>query len=313
MVFFQAPTPTPSLLNGATQIGDVVWDSINHMLTSIVGRLPQLIAGIVVAFIFFLLARGVKAIFLATSSRTRLDGRLRTLFSRLITVAIIVLGIFTALTVVVPTFGLGDLIAGLGFTTFVVGFATKDILNNLLSGVLILWQQPFKIGDQIFIDKINGKVEYIGVRATSLRQDNGEVVIIPNGDMYSRTLVIRGAGDLRRMNLDFKVGYSEDLEKTKEGVKRALERTEAVVKKPAPFVLVTDFASDGISINVAFWIDTNKVIAREALDAAATNIINSLNKRGVEAYPPGSVVVLSPSEATPQNGVPEETANAQVN
>jgi small-conductance mechanosensitive channel len=273
-----------------------------------VGRLPQLIAGILIACIFYLFARGVKAVFLATSRRTRLDNRLRVLFSRLIMVAMVVLGIFTALTVVVPSFGLGNLIAGLGFTTFVVGFATKDILNNLLSGVLILWQQPFKIGDQIFIDKINGRVEYIGVRATSLRQDNGELVLIPNGDMYSRTLVIRGAGERRRMNLDFKVGYNEDLEMAKESVKRALDNTDAVVKEPAPFVLVTDFAPEGVNINVAFWIDTTKTRAREALDAAATNIIQTLNKRGVEAYPPGSLVVLSPSEATPQNGIPQETA-----
>ncbi|MFL6374701.1 MAG: mechanosensitive ion channel family protein [Pyrinomonadaceae bacterium] len=311
MLLLQAPTPTPNVLSGASQIGDVVWDSINHMLTGVVARLPQLIAGVAIAFIFYLLARGVKGIFLATSRRTHLDGRLRTLFSRLIMVGVVVLGIFTALTVVVPTFGLGDLIAGVGFTTFLIGFATKDILNNLLSGVLILWQQPFKIGDQIFIDKINGKVEYIGVRATSLRQDNGELVLIPNGDMYSRTLVIRGAGERRRMNLDFKVGYNEDIERAKQIVRRALDDTEAVVKQPTPFVLVTDLAPEGVNINVAFWIDTNKTIAREALDDAATNIIRSLNKKGVEAYPPGSVVVLSPSEATPQNGVPEETANAR--
>ena len=308
MLLFQTPTQTPGVLNGATQIGDVVWDSINHMLTQIVARLPQLIAGILIAVIFYLFARGTKAVFLATTKKTRLDHRLRILFSRLIMVVIVVLGIFTALTVIVPTFGLGNLIAGLGFTTFVVGFATKDILNNLLSGVLILWQHPFKIGDQIFIDKINGKVEYIGVRATSLRQDNGELVLIPNGDMYSRTLVIRGKGELRRMNLDFKVGYNQDLTAAKDAVRRALDGTDQVVKQPTPFVHVTDFAPEGVAISIAFWIDTNKTIAREALDAAATNIIQTLNKRGVEAYPPGSVVVLSPTEATPQNGVPAETA-----
>jgi small-conductance mechanosensitive channel len=308
MVLLQTPTSSPGVLDNATQIGDVVWDSINGMLTGIVGRLPQIIAGLLIAFIFYLIARGIKAAFLATTTRAKLDGRLRILFSRLIMISTVVLGIFTALTVIVPTFGFGDLIAGLGFTTFVVGFATKDILNNLLSGVLILWQQPFKIGDQIFIDKINGKVEYIGVRATSLRQDNGELVLIPNGDMYSRTLVIRGAGQLRRMNLDIKVGYSEDLNVAKDGVRRALDRTEQVVKEPKPNVVVTDLAPEGVNININFWIDTRKVIAREALDAAATNILHSLSKQGVEAYPPGSVVVLSPTDATPQNGIPEETA-----
>src|SRR4051794_17068475 len=113
MLLLQGPTPTPNVLNNASQIGDVVWDSINHMLTSVVARLPQLIAGLLIAFIFYLLARGVRGIFLATSKRTHLDGRLRILFSRLIMVGVVILGIFTALTVVVPTFGLGDLIAGL--------------------------------------------------------------------------------------------------------------------------------------------------------------------------------------------------------
>src|SRR5438270_13084854 len=115
MLLLQEPTPTPNVLSGASQIGDVVWDSINHMLTSIVARLPQLIAGVAIAFIFYLLARGAKGIFLATSRRTHLDGRLRTLFSRLILLAVVVLGILTALTVAVPTFELGDLTAAGGF------------------------------------------------------------------------------------------------------------------------------------------------------------------------------------------------------
>jgi small conductance mechanosensitive channel len=305
MVLFQNPAATPGVLDNASQVTDLVWESINHMLAGIVSRLPLVLAGLLIAVIFYFFAKGIRSLFLATTTRAKLDERLRVLFSRLIMVGVVVLGIFTALTVVVPTFGLGDLIAGLGFTTFVVGFATKDILNNLLSGVLILWQQPFKIGDQIFIDKIIGKVEYIGVRATSLRQDNGELVLVPNGDMYTRTLVIRGAGQLRRMNIDFKVGYDADLSLAKESVRKALDRTEGAVKEPAPNVLVTDLAPEGVSITVNFWIDTNKTVPRIVLDAAATNIMYALNKRGVEPYPPGSVVVISPDA-----GVPPPTSGA---
>ncbi len=92
------------------------------------------------------------------------------------------MAVFTAFTVITPLFGFGDLIAGIGLTSFVIGFAIRDILNNLLSGVLILWQQPFEVGDQIFIDKLQGRVEYIGVRATSLKKDDGELVLVPNGE-----------------------------------------------------------------------------------------------------------------------------------
>src|SRR6478736_5787038 len=98
MAFLQTPTATPGVLDNAPQITNVVWESINHMLTGIVARLPQMIAGLLIAFIFYLVARGVRAGFLATTNRTHLDGRLRILFSRLIMVTVVVIGIFTALT-----------------------------------------------------------------------------------------------------------------------------------------------------------------------------------------------------------------------
>jgi small-conductance mechanosensitive channel len=98
-MFFQSSTA--GVL--ASQITEVAWNSINGLLTAIVARLPFIIAGILVAVIFFLFAKVIKRVFLATTTRARLDERLRILFSRLIVVAIAVLGIFTALTVIVPS------------------------------------------------------------------------------------------------------------------------------------------------------------------------------------------------------------------
>jgi len=301
-MFFQNANSSTGVLNNASQITDVVWDSINNLLTGIVARMPLLIAGFLIAIIFFFLARFVKTIFLATSTRARLDERLRTLFSRLIVVGIVILGIFTALTVVVPSFGFGDLIAGLGFTTFIIGFATKDILNNLLSGVLILWQQPFRVGDHIFVDKMHGRVEYIGVRATSLRKDDGELVLIPNGDMYSGMLTIRGAGSKRRMNLSLKVGYEADIDKAKTTIRTALHEAEGVVTEPPPNVYVTDLTAEGVDITVNFWINTNEARPRIVLDRAATAIMKALNSSEIEPYPPGSVVVLGSNAEGVPNG-----------
>lgn len=290
------------VVGNATQITDVAWQSINNLLTGIVERLPFILAGILVAALFFGFAKLVKKVFLVTTSKAKLDERLRILFSRLIVVAIVVLGVFTAFTVIVPSFGFGDLIAGVGFTTFVIGFATKDILNNLLSGVLILWQKPFGIGDQIFIDKIQGRVEYIGVRATSLRKDDGELVLIPNGEMYSGTLTIRGAGTKRRMNLNLKVGYETDIDKAKAMIRSALLVTTGVVDAPPPNVYVTDLAPEGVNITVNFWINTFDVRPRDVFDRAATAIMRSLNESGVEPYPPNAVIVRGAHEEELGNG-----------
>jgi small conductance mechanosensitive channel len=282
---------TSRILENASTIKDVTYQSINNIIASIFERLPYILAGFLVLAIFYVLARIVKIIFWSASGRTKLDNRLRILFSRLIVVFIIVLGIFTALTVVVPTFGFGDMITGLGFTSFVIGFATKDILNNLLSGVLILWQQPFRIGDYLFVGSNQGKVEYIGVRATQLRKDDGELILIPNGDMYSNALTIRGAGANRRMNLKISVGYESDIEQVRRTIKNALQDVGGVVAEPKPNVYVTDLAADGVNLAIYFWINTNEAKPIEVFDRVATEIKASLSRGGVEMYPPNTVIV----------------------
>lgn len=296
MIFLQNTNSNTSYraVENVRTIYEVTRESINNLINSIFDRLPYILAGILVFFLFFFLAKLVKKIFWSTSGKTRLDNRLRILFSRLLFVFTVVLGIFTSFTVIIPSFGFGDLITGLGFTSFVIGFATKDILNNLLSGVLILWQQPFRIGDYLFVGNNQGKVENIGVRATHLRKDDGEIILIPNGDMYSSAITIRGAGAERRMILKISIGYDCDIGRAKEIIVRVLKGTEGVVDEPRPSAVVTDLSADGVNISIYFWLNTNKDKPLQVFDAVATEIKKSLEEAGIEMYPPSSVIVQTP-------------------
>jgi small conductance mechanosensitive channel len=311
MMFLQNSNSNSSnrAVENVQTIYQVTRESINNLVTSIFDRLPYIVAGILVFLLFWLLARIAKSLFWSASGRTRLDGRLRILFSRLIFVLTIVLGIFTAFTVIIPSFGFGDLITGLGFTSFVIGFATKDILNNLLSGVLILWQQPFRIGDYLFVGNNQGKVEYIGVRATQLRKDDGELVLIPNGDMYSSAITIRGAGAERRMLLKISIGYDSDVGKAKEIITNVLGVTAGVVEEPKPSAVVTDLSADGVNISIYFWINTDKDKPMQVFDDVATAIKKSLDENGIEMFPPSSVIVQSPERETV---AAEESANGRT-
>lgn len=274
------------VIENASQIPRVILDSINALLTAFFARLPYLLAGIIVLFVFWLVGKILRSVFLSASTRTNLDFRLKILFSRLIVISVFVLGIFTALTIIIPTFSFGSLIAGLGFTSFIVGFATKDILNNLLSGVLILWKQPFQIGDYIFVKDKEGKVEYIGVRATILRMDDGEMILMPNGDMYSTALIIRGAGAERRMKLEISIGYDAEIERAKASILNVLQLTEGVVGEPQPSVYVTRLA-EGVGLSILFWIKTGETKPLEIFDNVATGIKNALSEAKIELYPPG--------------------------
>ncbi len=285
VLFLQSGSWWEWLSKLATEVQQSILESINSMITGIFGRLPLILAGVVVLLIFWLLSKLVRKIFLVATRRTTLDTRLRLLISRILVVVVVGLGILTSFTLFFPSFTFGDMIAGLGFSSIVIGFATKDILNNFLSGILILWQRPFHIGDYLFVGNNQGKVEYIGVRATSLRKDDGELILIPNGDMYSSALTIRGKGAKRRMNMKFCIGYDEALEQTKEIARKALDGIEGIVVDPPARVLVSEMISDGVNITVSFWINTNETKPLEVYDRAAIAIIESLENAGVEVFP----------------------------
>lgn len=296
MIFLQNNNSNTNIfVDTFEKINILTLKSINNILVSIVEQIPLIIAGILVLLIFLLLSRLVKSIFWKASGKTRLDNRLRTLFSRLIVVFVTIIGIFTALTVIIPGFTFGSLVTGLGFTTFVIGFATKDILNNLLSGVLILWQQPFRLGDYLFVGSNQGKVESIGVRATQLRKDDGELVLIPNGDMYSSAITIRGAGAERRMILKISIGYEADIGQAKEIIARSIKTNEGVVAEPKPSVVVTDLTGDGVNLSIYFWINTDKNKPMQVFDEVATQIKMTLCDAGIEIFPPSSVIVQTPN------------------
>lgn len=304
LLLLQAATWTEWFVNLGHEVKGAVFRSIDGLVTSLFARLPYLLAGVIVILIFWLLSRAVKSIFLAGTTRTKIDARLRILISRMLVVVVLTLGIFTSLTVIIPSFDLGSLIAGLGFTSFVVGFATKDILNNFFSGILILWQRPFEIGDYLFVGSNSGKVEFIGVRATSLRKDDGEVVLIPNGDMYSSALTIRGAGAKRRMSLKFSLAFDADIDRAKQLANEALTKTEGVVAEPKPNVYVADLTSDGVAIVANFWINTNESKPLRVFDKAAINVLKALDGDEIEVFPPGSMIVHQPD----QNGGSEQSA-----
>jgi small conductance mechanosensitive channel len=303
---------TTLVLDNATQITDVVWQSINNLITSIVERLPYLIAGALVLLLFWLLSSVVKKVFWTVTKRTKLDERLRILFSRLIVVFVFVLGIFTALTVVVPSFAFGDFIAGLGLTSLAIGFATKDILNHLISGVLILWQQPFRIGDYLIMKDDQGWVEYIGVRATSLRKSNGEVILIPNGDIYSSPLKIRRSGASYPMSLKFTIGYNSDVEETKRITRSTLLESNSIVSEPPPKVVITDLESDGICVTANFRINSNENRPLEVFDEAASRVLDVLSDARIEIFPPTSTILQQPKDELNSTKDADYTGRAEM-
>lgn len=279
----------------AAEVSGLAYSSVERLWNAFAEQIPNILAGIIVLAVFWIIGRIVKRIFLAASGKTELDDRSRILLSRLLVVVFSVIGIFAALTIIIPSFGFGDLLAGLGFSSFIIGFATKDILNNFFSGILVLWRRTFKVGDYVVVKNHEGEVEQIGVRATSLRTYDGERVLVPNGEMYSSSLVIFDAGTTRRLILKISVSYKSNIKTVKEIIHRVLFEAEGVENDPKPNVFVTDLTTEGVNLSIYFWIMTEKNSPIAVFDDIATEIKESLNESAVTLYPP-TVAVLKEKE-----------------
>jgi len=148
---------------------------------------PKIVGVLIVITIFVILSSMSKKIILKISTRLELDASLSHLFARTSRVALIIIGVITAL----GTIGIdvSALVAGLGLTGFALGFALKDTISNLLSGVLILLYRPFKVGDTIKISGNEGKVIAIDLRYTRLEADDSNT-LIPNSKLFTDPVTV---------------------------------------------------------------------------------------------------------------------------
>jgi len=148
---------------------------------------PRVIGVVVILLVFFVLAKIMKRIIISAAERLKFDENLTSLFARTSSITLTIFGLVTAL----GTLGVdvSALVAGLGLTGFALGFALKDTISNLLSGVLILLYRPFEKGDRIKISGYEGIVISIDLRYTELDSE-GSKVLIPNSKLFTDPITV---------------------------------------------------------------------------------------------------------------------------
>lgn len=149
--------------------------------------IPKVIGVVVIFVIFFILAKIIKRVITKAAERLKFDRNLTSLLARTSSVTLIIFGFVTAL----GTLGVNvsALVAGLGLTGFALGFALKDTISNLLSGVLILIYRPFELGSRIKISGYEGIVISIDLRYTELDSE-GDKVLIPNSKLFTNPVTV---------------------------------------------------------------------------------------------------------------------------
>ena len=168
-------------------------------------------------------------------------------------VALVVLGITTLDLLNVPLTAFAFVSGAIAIG---VGFGAQNIINNFISGWILMWERPIRIGDFLEVGDATGTVESINTRSTRIRRTDGVHMLIPNSFLLENTVVNWTLIDnLTRTLVRVGVAYGSPVKKVAELIKQATEEQEAVLKEPLPSVIFEDFGDSALIFDVFFWVN----------------------------------------------------------
>jgi len=173
----------------------------------------------------------------------------------------------------------GPLIAGLGVTGFILGFAFQESLGNLASGLMIAINAPFKVGDYVIVAGLEGTVFEVNMMATVLTTGDNKKIVVPNKSAWGAPITNFSAMATRRVDLKVGVAYDCDLAKAVRVILEALPKVPGVIAEPAPTVIVSSLDDSAITLLVRPWVKT----ADYWPTVSATNqmLVKALGEAGV--------------------------------
>ncbi|MET6989964.1 mechanosensitive ion channel family protein [Sediminicola arcticus] len=232
-----------------------VVQKLEGWLDTFIGLIPNMAVTLLLLIIFFVLAKLGSKLFRELFSKASNNEALEHLFSTIIYGAILSIGLFIMLGVLGLDKALNSLLAGIGVIGLALGFAFQDIAANFVSGIILAFRRPFKIGEIIEVKDIMGKVTRTGLRDTAIETFQGQEVYIPNKDFLQHAFYNFSVLGKRRIDIVIGVSYADDLEKVEDVVLSAIKNLEGVIDKDKIIFDYSEFDSSSINFNIRFWIE----------------------------------------------------------
>lgn len=247
------------------------------------------IAGILVVIVIAW-AVVVRAIRLATT-RERLDPTAATFISAVFRYALAAV----ALVAVLGQLGVdtASLLGSLGIVGLTLGFAARDALSNIISGLFILWDRPFTIGDLVEIDGDYGRVDRITMRSTRVVTPDGKMLAIPNSKVVNTTVASYTNFPHLRLDVGVTVGVEEDLGRVRRLLLDMVSERPGFLADPAPRVAVTSINDYNVALELQAWLTDEKAHIPERQDLREA-VFDTLREAGVHL--PYETIELAPVE-----------------
>ncbi len=199
----------------------------------------------------------------------------------------------------------------LGTLTVGIGFGLQNVVNNFVSGLILLYERPIRVGDVIDVGTAVGTVTHIGIRSSTIKTFQGAEVVLPNSSLVANQLTNWTLSDqVRRVDIDVGVAYGSDVAKVQEILVLAARASVDVLSDPAPLALFTGFGDSALNFQLRFWtvhFDRYMAIA----SGIRSSIVQKLDAAGISIpFPQRDLHVVSvdePAARSLRGATPPET------
>jgi len=183
----------------------------------------------------------------------------------------------------------GALMTVLGAAGLAIGLALKDSLSNIASGVMLIMQRPFRVGDYVQVAGQEGTVDQVRIFQTRMRTADNRTLVMPNSLITTAPIVNFTANPRRRVDVPVALGYEDDLQASREALLTLAAANASVRADPAPEVVVTGFTDTRVNLELRAWVDTadHARVRSELHDAVRSQVLGSVARvpqRQVNVY-----------------------------
>ncbi len=233
--------------------------------------------------------------FKSTKKRYLDEGLANTALSILDNISKILIGfIATMILLSYWNIDITPILASAGIAGIAIGFALKDILENVFAGILIFLDPPFRVGDIIQLDGLLGEIIEIGLRNTKIKTFDNNIISVPNSEILKAKLMnFNMPNDIVRVSLKIGVSYDTDPDLVKETVLEILKNNDKVLKDPEPQVLFMEFGDFALIFEVRFWVKLENKLS--TIDEVNTTIWKVFKEKGIEIPFPIQTIYLRKS------------------
>ncbi|MEQ8318037.1 MAG: mechanosensitive ion channel family protein [Phycisphaerales bacterium] len=278
-----------------------VMETLQSIWEGFLSHLPLLVAGLLIVVVTLVVGLVARWISRRLLSGVKMRDSLKELVVRFVVIGVWAVGLMISAMVMFPGLTPTKALTALGVGSIAIGLAFKDIFENFFAGVLILWRFPFENGDWISCNGITGRVVNVTVRNTILRTVRGELVVVPNVDIYKNPVDVLTDRAHRRLEIIVGVAYGEDVAESRKVIEEAVRGCETIQARLGVQVFAQEFASSSVNFEVAWWTGATPVEQRKSRDEVVEAIKRALDDAGIEIpFPYRTLTFKQPLEVEQQ-------------